>query len=100
LITVRRASPALMHGTTRIPTTSRDDVFAWLREDGTDRVLVVASFATSDVTPTIDLASLGITSAKAKERIFGAALPDVTPSNASAYTVPMAKASTIWISLE
>ncbi len=97
LVTVRKSSPALTHGGYREVTTSRPDVFAFLREDPTERVLVVASFAAAPVNVTLDLASLGITAAKANERIFGAALPDVTTTNAGAY--PITASGTEWVLL-
>src|SRR5262249_3663253 len=45
LIAVRKSSPALSHGSYREVPTDRDDVFAFVREDPVERVLVVASFA-------------------------------------------------------
>jgi glycosidase len=100
LISVRKGSEALRRGTYRQVTASRPDAFAFLREAPTERVLVVTSFATVATQPTLDLASLGITSATAHERIFGTALPAVTPQNASAYPLPLAAHGAIWILLQ
>ncbi|HUJ63220.1 MAG TPA: alpha-amylase family glycosyl hydrolase [Kofleriaceae bacterium] len=100
LIAVRRTSPALTHGTYREVPNDRADVFSFVREDPAERVLVVASFAHAATAANLDLASLGITSAIASERIFGGALPAVTPANASAYPVPLPASGAIWILLQ
>lgn len=100
LIGVRKTSPALQHGDYAEVTTSRDDVFAFLRREGTERILVVASFAHTAVGASVNLAALGITAATAHERIFGGALPAVTAANAAAYPVPLAAQGAIWIQLE
>ena len=102
LIGVRKTSPALQHGDYREVPTNRDDVFAFLRSDtgSGERVLVIASFAHAATSTTLDLASIGITAATAHERIFGSALPAITPANAAAYPVPLAAQGAIWIALQ
>lgn len=100
LIAVRRTSAALTRGGYREVPTSRDDVFAFLREDPAERVLVVASFADADTSATLDLGSVGVVQAKAEDRIFGAALPDVTAANAAAYPVALPAKAAAWLLLQ
>ncbi len=100
LIGVRKTSPALQHGGYREVPTDRTDVFAFVREDPAERVLVVASFAHAGTATNLDLASLGITSATATERIFGGALTNVTAANAAAYQVVLPATGAIWILLK
>jgi glycosidase len=99
LIGVRKTSPALQHGGYREVPTDRDDVFAFVREDPAERVLVIASFGHAATTTHLNLASLGITAANANERIFGGALPAVTAANAAAYPIALQATGAIWILL-
>ena len=100
LIGTRKGSPALEHGGYREVPTDRPDVFAFVREDPAERVLVVASFGHAATATNLDLASLGITSAIATERIFGSALPAVTAANAGAYGIALPAQGAIWILLK
>jgi alpha-amylase len=100
LLGVRKTSPALRHGGYRAVPTSRPDVFAFVREDPAERVLVVVSFGAATTSTTLDLGSLGITQATAHERLFGGALPAVTPANAAAYPVALPAKGAIWILLQ
>jgi glycosidase len=100
LIGTRKGSPALQHGGYREVPTDRTDVFAFVREDPAERVLVVASFGHAVTETNLDLASLGITSAIATERIFGGALPAVTAANAAAYGIALPASGAIWILLK
>ena len=100
LIAARKTSPALRHGAYREVSTSLPDVFAFVREDPAERVLVVVSFSALTTTSTLNLAALGITTAAVHDRLFGSALPAVTPSNAAAYPVALPARGASWILLQ
>src|SRR5205807_659491 len=64
LIQVRRSSPALTHGSYRAVAASDPAVFAFLREDATERVLSAVNFQAQDSIGTVDLGALGVTQAQ------------------------------------
>jgi glycosidase len=95
LISVRKTSPALMHGDYREIPSPSGAVYAFLRESASpsERVVVLVNFAGSAASTTLDFQALGITSASLCDRLCGnpcnsCALPAaITPSNASAYPI-------------
>jgi glycosidase len=100
LLKVRRSSPALRRGSYREVATSSSAVLAFLREDPAERVLVLVQFGSQASSATIDLAQLGITQATVTDRIFGANLPAVTATNASAYPVSLPPYGGAWLLLQ
>jgi glycosidase len=69
LVQLRQATPALAHGSVSVLDAGRDDVIAWQREAGQQRVVVVANLSAAAIT---GLPLPGIGSAGATELLSGA----------------------------
>ena len=69
LVQLRQATPALSHGSVRVLDAGRDDVIAWQREAGGQRVVVVANLSGDSITG-VQLPGIGL--AGAAELLSGA----------------------------
>jgi glycosidase len=90
LIKVRRSSPALRRGAYREVPSGSESVFAFLREDPTERVLAAVNFSANDTTAELDLKSVG----------FGFHYPAVTADSAGRYLLELPAYQGRWILLK
>ena len=72
-------------------------MFAFLREDTAERVLVVVNLGGREAAARIDLRKAGVAAEKVTDRIFGAPLPD---AGADAYTVTLPAHQGRWLLLK
>jgi glycosidase len=100
LIGVRRSSPALTRGGYREVPSGNEAVFAFLREDRKERVLVAVNFSADDVTVGVDLQAAGISQAQVNDRIFTHPYAAVTPANARAYPLELPAYQGRWLLLK
>jgi glycosidase len=100
LIKVRRSSLALTRGAYREVPANSVAVFAFLREDPAEKVLVAVNFSANDTTVELDLKSVGISQAQAGDRIFAFPYPAVTAGNAEKYPLELPAYQGRWILLK
>jgi len=100
LIAVRRSSPALTDGSYARVSSAEPSVYAFLREAGGERVLVLYNFDGAEHPASVDLTAAGITEATVSDRIFGRPMAAVTPSNAGAYGPALPAYGARWLRLE
>jgi glycosidase len=100
LIGVRRTSPALTRGAYREVPVESEAVFAFLREDPEERVLVAVNLSGNVVKAELDLQAGGISRAQVSDRIFGFPLPAITPQNAGMYTLELPAYQGRWLLLQ
>jgi glycosidase len=92
LIAVRKASPALRRGAYLPVAASTGSVYAFVRSDPAETVLVAINLNSSTANVTLDLSAFGVpTSGTVPVSLEnGSTLPAITASNAVAYPVSMA----------
>jgi glycosidase len=97
LIGVRRTSPALTRGSYREAPCTDPAVFAFLRTDPGERVLVVVNLSGNDVNFRLDLKAIGISTAQVSDRIFSYPGNAVTSANAQAYPLKLPAYQGRWL---